>query len=208
PAPRGAPRRHLPLEDAERRGEPTQKLAPDIRELPMAGVGGVREEVLGVVEKTHVERPEAEAVERASHLVFEELRVHAVPALGLVVDHLREGTSRALALHGEGEVLALHVPDLRDDDDLLAHDASPPDGLADNPPPQALAAPVGVVRRGVDEVDAGRERPLEGAPVDRVLVVDAVAPEAEAADREARAPQESVGRVAPGGSAVGVAAGP
>ena len=201
------PRRHALLEEAERRGEPAVELVPGLVELPPAVLGRVGEEVLGVVEQADVERLEAQALERPRQLVLEELRVDAVPALRLVVHHLGERAPGALALLGQGEVLALHVADLRDDDDLLARDAPPPDRVADDAPHQPLAAAVGVVRRGVDEVDAARERPLERAPVDRGLVVDAVAAEAETAHGEAGAAERPIGAAARRGPAIGVAPG-
>ena len=86
------------------------------------------------MEQADIERLEAQAVERPRQLVLQELRVHAVPAPRLVGHHLGERSPGRLALLGKGKVLPLHVADLRDDDDLLARDASLPDGVADDRP--------------------------------------------------------------------------
>ena len=180
PPPRAPRRSGRPRRDGDRTRPGPLRVSPVV-------VGRVGEEVLGVVEQADVERLEAQALERPRQLVLEELRVHAVPAVRLVVHHLGERAAGGLALLGQGEVLPLHVADLRDDDDLLARDAPPPDRVAEDAPHQPLAAAVGVVRRGVDEVHAARQRPLERAPVHGGLVVDAVAAEAETAHRQAGA---------------------
>ena len=199
---------HARLEEAESLGQASIELVSRRVERSAASMGGVGQEVLGVVEKTDVEGPEAQPVKRPGQLVLEERGVHAVPAIRLVVHHLGKRAAGSLALLGQRHVLPLNVADLRDDDDPLARDPSSADRLADDLADQALAAPVGVVRGGVDEVHAARERLLEGAPVDRRPVVDAVAAESQPACRETGAPEGPVGPSAPRGVALRERPGP
>src|SRR5438067_10309275 len=62
-----------------------------------AMVGEIGEEILRVVEQAHVERLQAEALERAVELIGEEARMNAVPAIVAVLDHLVEGQPLRLA---------------------------------------------------------------------------------------------------------------
>ena len=82
--------------------EPAIELVPGSIERPPAVMGGVGQEVLGVVEQADVERLEAQAVEGPRQLVLEERRMHAVPAVRLVVDHLGERAIGAPRAPGPG----------------------------------------------------------------------------------------------------------
>jgi hypothetical protein len=71
----------------------------------------VREKILRVVEQAGVQALELKALQGATQLVLQELRVDAVPAAVHILDHLRKRASRRLALLGQGEVPALNVAD-------------------------------------------------------------------------------------------------
>ena len=82
-------------------------------------------------------------------------------------------------------VLVLHVTDLGHDHDLGPFELAPVGQVEQNFTDESLAATVGVVARGVDQVDARAQRQLERGALLRVLVVDAVTAEADAADEQA-----------------------
>jgi hypothetical protein len=186
--------RDLGLEEREGGPEAAIELLAQRGLLATVPALRVREEVLGVVEEADVERVEREPVERAFELVGEELRMEAVPAPVHVLHHLGERPAGGLALAGEAEVLALDVADLRHHDHRLPMEGAAAGQLGEDGADEALAAPVGVVRGGVDQAHAPEERLLERCAVLRGLVVHAVAAEPEAAHREAGGSEARVGR--------------
>src|SRR5439155_11864608 len=162
----------------------------------VAPLVGVAQVVLGVVQEAGVERLELKAGQGARELVGQELRVHAVPHALAVLHHLRERAALRFARAGQLEVGALHVADLADDDDLLTPQPSLADEVGHHLAHQPLAAAVGVVGGGIDEVAAGEQGPAQRLAVLGRLVVDAVSAEADAAARRSRPAERPVAGLA------------
>ena len=165
-----------------------------------APVEGVGQEVLRIVEEEDVDARQGQPGERRRELVREEVGGDRVPEVRPVFDDLGPGPPRPRAPPRLVEVAALQVARLRDDDDVLAREASVGDRRGEDLPDERLAVAVGVVRRRVDQVDAQVERVGEGAPVRRHAVVHAIAAEAGARDAWVYAPEGRVRRVRRGAS--------
>ena len=106
--------------------QPIVKLVPHPGEVARPVLGGIGEEVLGVVEEADVQGLELQSIEGALELVLEPLGMDAVPALVEILDHVGKRLAGLLSSLGEVQVLALDVADLADHHQLASVEGDRP----------------------------------------------------------------------------------
>ncbi len=113
------------------------------------------QEILRVVEQTHVERFQPQTIQRSSQLVRQKLRMNAMPDPFTVLHHVRVGTAGLFTSLCLLQILALHISDLGDDDDFVAREMLLGYQVTQDWPDQPFAFTVHIIGWRIDQVDAG-----------------------------------------------------
>src|SRR5690349_21473648 len=83
--------------------------------------------------------------------------MEAMPNAVPVFDHFRIGVPGFLAGLRGPEVSSLHIPDFRDDDDLLSFQRPFIDQVAEDAADQPLAVAIHIIRGRIDQITATEE---------------------------------------------------